>query len=129
MPDIFDDLEAFHMPEEMLDRAIKPGEGRAPRFHVKGESFLKGPIPWANWLRIVKDLPGGKTWWVALSIWYWAGIKKSKAIKFSIKRAAEEEGLHRNTIRRALRALERAGLISVQRGDGKAVLITIQRQP
>jgi len=42
MPDIFDDLEAFHMPAEMFDRSAKPIEGKALRFYAKGESFPEG---------------------------------------------------------------------------------------
>jgi hypothetical protein len=74
---------------------------------------LKGPIPLA-WLSAAVRLRGKAATAVALAIWFEAGRKRSMCIRlttpilarFCVKRKAKYSGL---------RALERAGLVRVER--------------
>ena len=84
--------------------------------------FLKGPIPW-NWLSAAARLPG-RALHVALSIRFWAGIKKTDRIAVSVS-GLSELGLNRHAAYRGLQALEEAGLVSVVRHQGRKPWVTI----
>jgi len=94
---------------------------RLPR-HRPGERFLKGPIPW-QWLTRAAQQPG-RALHVAIAIWHWAFIKGSGQIALSISRL-KELGVSRYAAYRGLKALERAGLISVHRQKGRKSVVTI----
>ena len=104
---------------------LSPNQNGKHRSRTK-RPFLKGPIP-LKWLQCAAGLPG-KALQVGLALWYLAGVKRSKVIKFSYKRA-EEFGTKRHAAYRGLRALEKAGLIGVEKGQGRAPMIFIEEQP
>jgi hypothetical protein len=98
-----------------------PLSGKLPR-HKLGEKFLKGPIP-LLWLEGAARLPG-KALHVALQLWFWAGIKRSRVIKLPSSNLLKF-GVNRHAGYRGLNALERAGLVSVIRKCGRKPVVTL----
>jgi hypothetical protein len=90
--------------------------------HKKGGTFLKGPIP-ENWLKQAAQLPG-KAFQVAVALWYWAGMKGARVVTLSQK-LLRTWGVERNACYRALAALEKVKLISVERHRGRNPVVTI----
>lgn len=97
------------------------GRTRPPR-HVKGEGFLKGPIPLV-WLETAARLPG-RSLHAGLALWYAAGLTRSAIVPLS-NISGFRFGLDRNAKYRALEWLEGAGLIKVERKLGRAPVVTI----
>jgi hypothetical protein len=93
-----------------------------PPRHKRGEKFLKGPIPW-NWLRKAAHQPG-KTFHVAIVVWFLAGICRKKSVRLE-KKALRELGLNRHAAYRGLKALEKVGLICVERHPGHSPIVTV----
>ena len=100
----------------------KETQDQKPPRHKRGEKFLKGPIPWI-WLSRAAQQPG-KALHVATVIWFLAGIKRMRTVRVS-NRDLSALGVKRNAKYYALRALESAGLISVQRHPGCSPEVTI----
>jgi hypothetical protein len=96
---------------------------RQPPRHRPGELFLKGPIPW-TWLTIAAKLPG-KALHVGMAIWFLSGVKRSAKVKLP-RNTLAELGISRYAARRALLALEKAGLVSVVRSTGVKAVITLK---
>ena len=94
---------------------------RPPR-HVKGEGFLKGPIP-LDWLEIAALLPG-KSLHAGIALWYAAGLTRSGSIPLS-NLSGHRFGCDRNAKYRALAWLEGAGLVKVDRKLGRAPMVTL----
>ena len=85
------------------------------------EKFLRGPVPW-GWLQRASGL-GGKALNVGLALWRQRGISKRSTVKLSM--SSLDMGFDRSNASRALRALERAGLVTVERAPGCSPLVTI----
>ena len=91
----------------------------APRLE---RGFVLGPLP-LHWFLPAMALPG-KALHVAVALWHMYGITKCPEItvsnvltkRFSVRRDAKH---------RALRALERAGLVSVSSGKGRSSRVTL----
>jgi hypothetical protein len=90
--------------------------------HKAGEKFLKGPIPW-EWICIAARL-GGKSLHVSLELWHAAFITRSACVRLSMRKL-ECLGVLRHAAYRALRNLQKAGLIEVQRHVGRLPVVTI----
>lgn len=103
-----------------LERA-RTRPSRPPR-HRPGERFLKGPIP-LGWLIRAAGLPG-KALQVALAIWYRAGVERTGSITLTTT-LTQTFNVDRYAKRRALAALEKAKLVTVQRTDGRNPQVTI----
>src|SRR5215470_2895400 len=88
-----------------------------------GESFLKGPVP-IGWLWAAGRLPG-KALLVGLDVWFRAGVQGRGTVRLSRARSWLR-GLDRWTVHRALRALERAELVEVERVKGRAPMVTLR---
>ncbi|EIC21447.1 hypothetical protein Thi970DRAFT_01655 [Thiorhodovibrio frisius] len=88
------------------------GRSGVPR-HQAGEPFVKGPIP-LNWLERAARLPG-KALHVGLALWFRAGMVGDAWVKLSNGLVARF-GVERNAKRRALTALQGAGLVETQPG-------------
>lgn len=103
---------------------------RAPRKGIPRRRFtgwfLKGPVPWA-WLTAAGQRPG-KALHMALWIRLWTGIKKTDRVQISIAKMAVM-GVSRHAGYRALKALERAGLVHVVRHAGRMPWVTIIEKP
>lgn len=100
---------------------LVPKNNKLPR-HKQGEKFLKGPIPYI-WLTKAGILPG-KALHVAIALWFQAGIIGKPTVKLSPK-IMQELGVERRTGYRALKSLENAGLVSVERHVGRTPIVTL----
>jgi hypothetical protein len=102
-----------------------PPPRRPPR-HRPGEKFLKGPIPW-RWVEAAAVLPG-KALAVGLAVWREAGCAKARTVTVTLARLSRP-GWSADTTRRAVQALERAGLVAVERLPGHALRVTLTEPP
>lgn len=116
-------LEDFRWPGTDAQESLNRHPPRAPR-HRLGERFLKGPIPW-NWLETAAHLPG-KALPLSLVIWRESGYRKTATIKLCLNRIGMS--ISEQAARRALRVLETAGLISIERKPGRGLEVTL-REP
>lgn len=92
--------------------------------HKNGGKFLKGPIPW-DWLSMASKVSGrGKALHIAIVLWFLAGMNKKAMVTLSGK-VLKDLGVKRNAAYRGLNALERAGLVSVIRHNGRSPIVTI----
>ncbi len=91
------------------------------RKEKRSERFLASmPLTWA----IQAGRLPGKTMQVALAIRHQARLRKTKTISFGNQLLAEF-GVTKDVKRRALEALEQAGLIKVERSPGMNPLVSI----
>ena len=100
---------------------IVPSSPHPPR-HQPGGAFLKGPIPW-DWLVQAGRLPG-QALAVSLVLWREAGCENRRTLPFRLS-LARQFGMHPDTARRALHALEQAGLISTVCIPGRRLEVTL----
>jgi hypothetical protein len=112
------DINRLRLPVKERPALVR----RKPPRHKTGEKFLKGPIP-MNWLTAAAKAPG-KALHLAIGLWYWAGITRSREIRVSMK-GLEQLGISRFSGYRGLTALENAGLISVERHRGRRPIVTL----
>lgn len=86
------------------------------------QGFIRGPIPLA-WLRKATALPGKATH-VALALWYQRGLKRAATVRLTSHMAAEMS-VSPDAMYDALKNLERAGLVTVDRKRGRCARVTI----
>ena len=94
---------------------------RPPR-RVQGY-FVRGPVPWA-WITAATRLPG-RALHIGMSLWFRVGRTNDMTVSLSLNAVAVELGFDRSTASRALAALSRAGLVSVERGPGRNCAVTV----
>jgi hypothetical protein len=112
--------QALRLPQ-VQSRSRPVSRRRAPR----GDLFLRGPVP-LPWLGRACELPGGKPLAVALAIWYLSGLRKSKEnLRLGSDTLRHFNVTGRSAKKKALLQLERAGLIRVERRQGKNPLVSI----
>jgi DNA-binding transcriptional ArsR family regulator len=114
----------FTSAGEAIDVDIDALESATERLRAADGRFLKGPVPW-TWIANAAALPG-RTLLVGLCIWRLAGAKKSNTV-FLGNSDLKPFGIGRTTKSRALRALERAGLIKIARHPGRFPMVTLLR--
>ena len=102
--------------ERIPEVLVSGGSNRPKRY------FVKGPIPLA-WLAKAAVLPG-KALHVAVLICFLRGLCKSDRIKISHS-VLETFGVSRQACARGLTAMEKAGLIRVERHIGRNPKVTI----
>lgn len=100
----------------------RPAKSKRPPRHKGHEWFLKGPIP-GEWLTRAAQLPG-RVLHVALALWYLAGVERDRCVKPTWA-TWKRFGVSPDTGARGLAALERAGLVAVDRHPGRCSLVTI----
>ena len=122
-PQDLPDPDQFRMRPEDRPRS-KPSK-KPPR-HRPGEWFFKGPIP-GEWLRIAMAQSIAATR-VGIVIWYLAGCLKSRYVKVTWA-ALKKFGLSPDVGRRGVVSLERAGLVTVERHEGRCPVVTIMDVP
>jgi hypothetical protein len=93
-----------------------------PEAKIPSGRFLKGPIPW-SWIAGAAALPS-RALLVGLCLWRLAGAMKIDTISFG-NSDLRQLGVDRATKSRALRALERAGLIKVSHQPGRFPKVTL----
>ena len=113
------DIEKFRIETERHPKM--PGSQPIPR-HKLGENFLAGPIPW-DWLTTAACLPG-RALQIAMAIWFSVFVKKSSTVQLG-STVLRQLGVCRKSTYRGLKALEGAGLISCDRGNGRRPFITV----
>ncbi len=118
------DPETLRLPAEMIGKIVP--RKRPPR-HGGGERFLKGPIPWAWWSTACR-LPG-QALQVASAVRYQAGCTGPKEIRLGLADLETTLGVGRDSARRGLLALERAGLVSVSRRVGSKPVVGLLAAP
>ena len=117
------DLNRLRLPNKIVARAeTRP---HPPR-HKPGQKFLKGPIPW-DWLCVAACL-SGKALHVGMAIWLKVGIIRRREVKLS-RMDLEPLGVRKDAASRALRSLEEAGLVSVERHPGQSPAVTLLDGP
>ena len=88
----------------------------------KAVEFLKRPLP-LIWVETAAKLPG-KSLHAGIALWYAPDLGCSHSVPLG-NVAGDRFGLTRNAKYRALRWLETAGLISVERKMGRAPIVTL----
>ncbi len=106
---------AYRREVRRLPKAKSPRPG-------PGEKFLKGPIP-MSWLSKAARLKG-QALHVGMALWFLAGIKRNGTVALASS-VLEDLGVSRYSEYRALRELEDAGLITVDRHNGRNPVVTI----
>jgi DNA-binding transcriptional ArsR family regulator len=86
------------------------------------DRFLKGPVPW-KWVIRASGLPG-KALIIGLCLWRLKGATRKAAIPLS-NSELEPFGIDRAAKSRGLAALEKAGLISVERKRSRWPVVTL----
>jgi hypothetical protein len=91
------------------------------RRRIKGR-FLKGPIPW-SWVGRAMKLRG-KAFHIGIILWQEAGYRKSRSVNLRMS-AVDKVGFSRRTAKRALRELEAADLVKIDRKPGQLLQVEI----
>jgi DNA-binding transcriptional ArsR family regulator len=102
-----------------------PPPRKMPR-HRRGDLFLKGPVPW-NWLKAAARLPGSALA-VGILAWHLVGFQKNGPVRITAAKASEL-GVSPRAVRRGLAALEKSGLVKVDRHRGRGPDVTVLAAP
>ena len=123
-----DDLEAFRLakssttdPETTRNFEAKPSRHTKSRMTCR---FLRGPIP-LPWLLKAMSLPGISPLKLGLALHFQAGLENSKSRLRLTTKLKNEFSLPDRTARLAVKELEAAGLIAVERKAGQCLSVTI----
>ena len=100
-------------------------KAKPPR-HQKKDKFLAGPIP-MDWLIQAGRLKG-KALHIGLLLWFEAGINKTAEVTLR-QSLAREFRCHEDTVLRAVRELEKAGLVSISNLPGHSLHVTLLDAP
>ena len=84
--------------------------------------FLKGPVP-MPWLECAARLPG-KCLQIGVAVWYLAGIQKTTTVALG-NGLLKKLGVDRKAKAHCLKALQKAGLISMEQRPGCNPRVTI----
>ena len=103
-------LENFRLSESGVAALVKGRKSRVRK--PKPGAFIKGPIPLV-WMQTAAELPNKTAVTVGLAIWYLAGLKGKDTFVLS-NLLIESFGITRQTKATVLKALEGAGLISIE---------------
>lgn len=121
---------SFSMEQLRLDDAVfqlpkTPKKVEAPR--ESSEPFIKGPIP-ISWLVMADSLPGKYTLRTALVIFYVQGLGSTKKIVLD-RFHFDLFGIKKDSARRALDRLQKAGLIGYKKSGQKfevTIILSVQ---
>ncbi|MBY0589158.1 hypothetical protein K2X85_18440 [bacterium] len=94
-----------------------PGKKRA--------RFLRGPVPW-GWICKAMTL-GRSPLALGMVLWHLRGLKRSDSFRLSPSATACVGD--RKTVYRSLRVLEQAGLVHVERHQGRGPMVTLIDRP
>jgi hypothetical protein len=116
------DFKALRIDPAKFAAAPIPAKIRKRR-----ELFQQMPMWWAEKL-IKRPRASGLTWYVAIYLWHLDFKNHGKPLKLP-NGMLEYDGISRQTKWRALRNLERRGLVRVECRDSKSPIIHVARQP
>jgi hypothetical protein len=97
--------------------------GSDTKVRPRRSRFLKGPVPW-NWIVQASELPG-KALIVGLCLWRLRGAVGNDTVMLG-NVELEPLGIDRAAKSRALAALERAGLVTIERNLGRLPMVTLR---
>ncbi len=116
------DPEQLRLPSDLeAQDEVETSEKAPSKPRIKG-FFIKGPIPW-RWVLKAMALPG-KALHVALLLWQRRGMAKGRAVHLCLT-TTPQSGIPTRTAQRAMAALEKAGLVQVERRPGSGLNVTI----
>ncbi len=118
------DLDRYRLSID-ADTIVPAASSRHPTLK-RGDRFIKGPLP-LRWIGPAALLPG-KACQVALALWFRRGMDGPNEITLS-RATLDLFGVDRHAGYRALRVLEKAGLVSITRRCGKAARVTLLDVP
>jgi hypothetical protein len=99
------------------------GTWAKPPRYISGELFLRGPIPlW--WLAAASRL-GGKALHIGIYVWHLAGLRDCMRVKVSTSKLQDMGVKNRQATYQALAALERHGLLLIERHPGRCPVVTL----
>ena len=113
----------YHDPpiaERLSDSSIQRRQASQKRHH---QHFLRGPVP-IPWLARATALPGCALA-VGLAVWFSAGRSRKQTELSICNTLLGQFGVQRVAGYRGLRALEQAGLVTVERHRGRCPRVTI----
>ena len=108
--------------DQFIEINLEESEGTRTKLVHNNNRFLKGPIPW-DWIIRASRLPG-QALTLGLCLWRLKGVTRKEAVALS-NSELEPFGIDRAAKSRGLCALEKAGLIKVDRKAGRWSNITI----
>src|SRR6266487_2131384 len=103
-------------------RRFKGGPRRGRRASPIRGKFIKGPLDFV-WFSKARQL-GVTALWVGFGLWFLRGLRRSNSFTVS-NLMMQECGVQPDAKARALRALERAGLITVERRGKRSPQVTL----
>ena len=116
-------MEDFNIDDYRINKVeVNEPKTQTPATVKRYKKFIKGPLP-LDWFIVAAGLPCGATQ-LALVLWYLSGLKKSTTVSLPNK-PLQEMKIGRNSKRRALKALEDAGLIKVEQKKGSSPVVRI----
>lgn len=108
---------------ELRNNAVaQPPIPRRPPTRRRQRPFVLGPLD-LGWLVRAGNLPG-KALFVGLILHFQKGLTRTRRFRFSLTRLSRY-GIASSTASRALRHLETAGLVAVERRVGAVAWVTI----
>ena len=119
------DPSRFKLNDETATTASRRQRRGSRRLATDGH-FIHGPVDVA-WLAQARSL-GVTALWVGLSLWFLRGLRRSNCFIVS-NLMMEAWGVEPDAKTRALRALERAGLITTRRRGKRSPEVTILPTP
>jgi DNA-binding transcriptional ArsR family regulator len=96
--------------------------GRSRRASSVGGKFIAGPVD-VVWLSQARKL-GVTALWVGLGLWFLRGLRRSNSFTVS-NLMMRELGVHPDAKTPALRVLEEAGLIAIERRGKRSPRVTL----
>jgi hypothetical protein len=117
------DLEKFRVLSGAKSKSTTTHE--PVKRHQRGEKYLAA-IPW-EWVSTAACLPGHAIQ-VALAIWFLKSVNRSNTVHLG-GTALRELGVERQAGYRALKYLERAGLIRCEHARGRRPVVTVLEVP
>jgi hypothetical protein len=108
--------------DEFVETHAAAPENVKAKLGHNSKRFLKGPIPW-NWVIRASELPG-KALVLGLCLWRLKGATRKDTVLLS-NTELEPFGIDRAAKSRGLAALEKAGLIKLDRKRGRWANITL----
>ncbi len=121
------DLQKLKLPGKAVpQQSEEPTPERRIASRRKSHQFLKGPVP-LPWLMVAAQLPG-KALAVGIALWFRSGLERSPTVSLP-STLLGLFGVDRHAKARALKALEEAALVAVERGNGKNPIVTILETP
>jgi hypothetical protein len=121
-------LAPFALDSEDQHAEPPPPCRDGPRRRPAG-AFLAGPLSWMQLDRAASLLGRALHLWLILNHKVRLSRSKTRTVSVSLKRIGAGHDLNESAARRALRALEGTGLLSVVRRLGRALEVTLEEPP